>query len=401
MLTALQQSGTRHVYADSADVEEILALGGPGGTIPSELDGNTANQPLVRKVIERYLDQGEPESWERELSAHREKLLPAELLVDVYTIVCGRIGNDMARVFGGDHPWETSIQIHMSLCRRPEAAIRVGHLLRKSVPGAFIKVPFTPDAPDCFLVARDLERAGIPVNFTSTFSARQAVCAALLADVSRTNIFMGRLNAGLGADLLGDHVDLEAQRAIRGLRESGRSKTELIVASMRGWRTFVRTAGCDVYTAPVPAIRDFLSQKEVDPEQIENRLSTSYEGGLGVTGKPLERLGAEGVERLFRVESDLITFLEEYRESPEFEQADGQMLERRFREAGFGDLFHVPDAKETEEMKRGKLPDMAGRMIGRIPIDTHYSLLANADFERYQEEMDGLILERLGRKQTG
>ncbi len=46
------------------------------------------------------------------------------------------------------------------------------------VPSALVKVPFAPHAPAMLLVARDLERDGIPVNLTSTFSARQAVAAA-------------------------------------------------------------------------------------------------------------------------------------------------------------------------------------------------------------------------------
>ena len=119
------------------------------------------------------------------------------------------------------------------------------------VPSGVVKVPFTPHAPHCFLIARDLEREGIPVNFTSTFSARQAVAAGLLSNVTLTNIFMGRLNQGMKAALLGEHVDLAAQRALLRLRREAGIKTLLIVASVRDWQTFTRVAGCDVFTAPL------------------------------------------------------------------------------------------------------------------------------------------------------
>src|SRR6266508_1379189 len=65
---------------------------------------------------------------------------------------------------------------------------------------------------------------------------------------------MGRLNQGLHADLLGEHVVLEAQRAIERLRRSAGVATRLIVASMREWQTFVRVAECDACTAPAAVL---------------------------------------------------------------------------------------------------------------------------------------------------
>jgi transaldolase len=397
LFSALERAGTRHVYGDTADVEELAGLVGlDDGTIRREVDGNTANQPLVRRVVERYLDAGEPRAWARELEAHQPKATRQELLPLLYAIVCGRVGNDMARDFASGRDWEVSLQLHMGLCARPEEARWVGRTLRRMVPSAIVKVPFTPDAPHCFLVARDLERAGVPVNFTSTFSARQAVAAALLADVTRTNIFMGRLNQGLEAALLGEHVDLEAQRALLGHRREDGVKTQLIIASMREWQTFVRVAGCDVFTAPCGVLRDFLEQREIDPDEIESRLETSYADQLGVSDAVAKRLGDRRIERLYRVEPELVEFLRELRRSKDYATLDGETLHRRFDQAGFGDLFHFPTADEQRELARGKLPDLDGALVERAALDTHYSLLANADFRRYQEEIDAEIEKRLG-----
>lgn len=57
LLATLKRAGTRHVYADSADVDEIEgAVTVDDGALAAEVDGNTVNQPLVGKVLDRYLD---------------------------------------------------------------------------------------------------------------------------------------------------------------------------------------------------------------------------------------------------------------------------------------------------------------------------------------------------------
>ncbi len=397
LLAAVCRAGTAHIYADTADVAELGALISTGErAIFREVDGNTANQPLVRKVIARYLEGDGPAAWAHQLRALRPGATPRELNTLLYAIVCGRIGNDVARAFGAGRAWEVSLQLHMQLAGDAEAAKRVGRYLRRMVPSGVVKVPFTPHAPHCFLVARDLEREGIPVNFTSTFSARQAVAAGLLANVTLTNIFMGRLNQGLQAELLGEHVDLAAQRALTQLRGERRIKTLLIVASVREWQTFVRVAGCDVFTAPCEAIRGLLAQNDIAAAEIKSQLATSYEERLGISADVLRALGRDRIARLYTVEPELIQFMTELRASQEYHNLrDGDQLFRRFDEAGFGDLFYFPTAAEWQELRKNKLPDLGAPLTQRLPIDTLFSLLADADFEKFQEEMDRMIEQRL------
>lgn len=399
LLAALRDAGTAHIYADTADRDELAALLAAGpGAILREIDGNTANQPLVRKVVERYLDAGDPAAWAQELRRRHSDLSGPGLVRLLYGVILGRIGNDFAGAFAAGRQWEVSLQLHMALAHDAEAARRTGRAIRRMVPTALVKVPLAPYAPHCFLVARDLEREGIPVNFTSTFSARQVVAAALLADATRTNVFMGRLNQGLEAALLGEHVDLEAQRALLRLRRGAGVKTRLIVASVREWRTFVSVAGCDVFTAPCAVIRDFLGQREVGPEAIESRLETSYEDRLGVSERVRQRLGPERIARLYRVEPELVEFLVELRASAEWAtMRDGDRLFRRFDEAGFGDLFYAPTEAEWNEIRRSKLPDLAAPLTVRLPLDTLFSLLADGDFENEQAGIDREITQRLNR----
>lgn len=397
LLAALRRAGTRHVYADSADVGEIGALVRAGDALREEIDGSTANQPLVRKVFERYLAGADVGAWVAALREARPGITADGLLAHVYALLAAATAKDVIAAFAAGRPWGASVQVHMNLEADPAAAVRLGHMIRAMVPTAVVKVPFTPHAPACFLVARDLERAGIPVNFTSTFSARQTVAAALLADVSLTNIFMGRINQGLDATLLGEHVDLAAQRHLRRLRRDGLAKTLLIVASVREWQTFVLTAGCDVFTAPCSAIAGFLGQAEFAPEQIVDTVERSYLETMTVGAAAEAALGRGRIARLYDVEPEFVAFLTQYRSSAEYAaMTDGEALARRFEAEGFGDFFHAPDAAGWQELRQSKLPVFGAPSTERLALDTLYTLLADADFEKYQEEMDALLRPYLG-----
>ncbi len=104
---------------------------------------------------------------------------------------------------------------------------------------------------------------------------------------------MGRLDQGFEATRLGAHVDLEAQRALLALRGSAGVKTQLIVASLRDWRTVPRVAGCDVFTEPCGVLEDFLRRTEVPPEALTSRLETSYEDRLDVRPDVVRKVGID------------------------------------------------------------------------------------------------------------
>lgn len=400
LLAALRAAGTSHIYADTASVEELRDLVAVDDRqVIGEIDGNTANQPLVEKVLDAYLEEAPVGEWVKALREHRPDIGDAQLLPILYAVVCGRVGNDIVKRFASHRAWQVSLQIHMDLVGDPAEALAVGRHLRRMVAPAFVKVPFAPHAPEMLLVARELERRYIPVNLTSTFSARQVAVAALLCDAARTNVFMGRLDQGLGAELLGAHVDLCAQRLLHELRDDPGAKTQLIVASVRDWRVFPRTAGCDVYTAPCDVLRAFLEQREVEPEALESQHETSYEDRLGISPEAEAKLGRERIARLFGVEPEFVEFLREYRATDEYQALEpvggGETLARRFEEAGFGDFFHFPDASGWEQIRAGKVPDLDAPITGEVALDTLYSLMADADFAKHQHAMDAVFEESL------
>ena len=115
---ALKQAGTSHIYADTANTQELqdlVATGKGKEAIWEEVDGNTANQPLVKKVIDTYLDEGDLPAWVEELRSYRKGLPLQDLFPLLYAIVCGRIGNDFSRFFASGRTWEVSLQLHMKL----------------------------------------------------------------------------------------------------------------------------------------------------------------------------------------------------------------------------------------------------------------------------------------------
>jgi transaldolase len=362
------------------------------------VDGNTVNQPLVRRVLDRYLADAALAEHGRRLRTEPRARSDETVARHLYTAVCARIGNDVVGAFGAGRAWEPSLQLHMAACRDHAAAVALGHVLRELVPTCLVKVPFLPQDPGCFLIARDLERDGIPVNFTSTFSARQAVAAAVLTDATRTNVFMGRLNQGLGSDLVGEHVVLEAQRALRQLRREAGIKTRLIVASMRRWESFQRLAGCDVFTAPPAVLREFLDHAEVAHDELTSRLDTSYEAQLEFSTEALAALGSERIARLWRVEGAFVAFLRDYRSSHEYRDLrDGEVLARRFDDAGFGDVFYAPPPPEWRAIRQSKLPDLGSALTSRVALDTLYSLLADGDFANEQDAIDAALTRQAAR----
>ncbi len=396
---ALKDCGTAHIYTDTADQEEMHDLlvereDAENIYLYGEVDGNTTNQPLVVKVLDRFLKGDETDNiitWIRELQKMKPNLSIDEAVVLIYSIINGRLGLEVLDNYEAGRIWEISLELHTSLAPDPITSRQVAWCLNQAVPNAFVKVAFTPDYPHALLIARDLEKEGVAVNFTATFSARQVVAAALLANPHRTNIFLGRLNQGLESDLLGEQVLLETQRQVTRLREKHAVQTLNMLASARTWQTIVLTAGSDVYTVPYPVLKEFLKQDEVGPGELKSRVDADYSDRLGVSDGVRDRLGVEKIEQLYRVEPEFIEFLVELRSSDEFATIDGDGLFRRFDKAGFGDFFYAPSGPEWQELRKGKLPDLSSPLTARLPLDTLYSLLAIGDFTNFQDRMDSSI----------
>jgi hypothetical protein len=80
LLAALRKAGTSHVYGDTADADDLQpVLSMPGSVLVAEVDGNTVNQPLVRRVLDRYLAGNRLRQCAVDLSTGRQALSPSDL----------------------------------------------------------------------------------------------------------------------------------------------------------------------------------------------------------------------------------------------------------------------------------------------------------------------------------
>jgi transaldolase len=396
---AIKVCGTAHIYTDTADQKEmhdLLVHGEDADNIYlyEEVDGNTTNQPLIIKVLDQFIGGGEADNvvgWIKVLQNQKPDLTIQEATVLIYSIINGRLGLDVLDNYSAGRMWQISLELHTALAPDPVGSKRIGRCLSQAVPNSFVKVAFTPDHPHSLLIARDLENQGIAVNFTATFSARQVIAAAILANPHRTNVFLGRLGQGLESELLGEQVVLETQRHLQRLRKQLNLRTLNMLASVRRWQTLVLTAGCDVYTVPYPVLKAFFLQTDVEPGQIQNCLEADYSDRLAISDNVLEKVGLEKIRRLYKVEPEFIEFLTELREAADFPRLDGKGLFKRFDDAGFGDFFYSPSPSEWRELRKGKLPDLDSPLTQALPLDTLYSLLAVGDFMNFQDRMDEVI----------
>ena len=159
----------------------------------------------------------------------------------------------------------------------------------------------------------------------------------------------------------------------------------------------VYAAGCDVFTVPYGALKDFLNQTEVSADEIRSRVNDDYSDNLGTSQNVLDKIGKSRLESLYTVEPEFIEFLQEVRNGSDFDELDGDGLYQKFADAGYDDMFYSPTEDDWHELKKNKLPDLDAALTAKLALDTLYSLLAFADFTKFQDEMDERIANRIRR----
>jgi len=109
----------------------------------------------------------------------------------------------------------------------------------------------------------------------------------LLAKPAFVNVFLGRLNAFVADNSLGDgknigeKVTLATQRALLKLREAKRTHSLLIAASMREGAQVPVLGGVDVYTMPPKVAAQYESSPIDEPSrQIKHDPTVSFAEGI-------------------------------------------------------------------------------------------------------------------------
>lgn len=293
-----------------------------------------------------------------------------------------------------------SVEEHTDLAHDVDGAVAYARRYYAICPERFyVKIPFTGEGLIATRRARD---AGVPVNHTLGFSARQNCLISHCARPNFVNVFLGRLNSFVADNDLGDGVHvgekatLASQRTVRRMRDELGVDVRQIAASMRSGRQVIDLAGVDVLTMPPKVARDFL-QMSPDPADLTDRTGEDYEISLAEGVNPQ----AIRIDTLWDVKDRCLKAINELSERDPADCAPGD-LATHLTKAGCGDLlFAWNDEQRSISRNEGKIPKiehwregLGGRHIG---LDTLMNLAGLNSFISDQAEMDEKVRGLLAR----
>ena len=246
---SVAETGTS-LWLDTGDVDAAKELW------VQEFVALTTNNTLLNKEVQKGIYD--------ELVPGTAKLLrdkgvsDADVVQEVAFVLNAVHGLKLVRTFDAD----VSVELHTAISHDAEASYQYGKRFHAICPDRFIvKVPLTPAG---LLAARRLSDDGVRLNFTLGFSARQNWLIGALARPTWVNVFMGRINAFLSDNELGDgknageKATLASQRGLRRLAQQGGPTVRQIGASMRNGDQVHDLLGLDVFTMPTGAAKGFV-----------------------------------------------------------------------------------------------------------------------------------------------
>jgi transaldolase len=380
-LAKLKSVGTQ-LWLDTGLLEEASKLW------RRELSALTTNNTLANQVVQQGIMDDVIRDAGRRIRDVERDITDEDLVMDVAFIVNCHIALRLVKAFDV----LVSVELHPAIGYDIEKTFRYAQRYYAVNPDRFIvKIPMTPEG---FCAVARARADGIPINYTLGFSARQNYLAALMSKPNYCNVFLGRLNAVVADNKLGDgkfvgeKVTLASQAAVKQLRESDDTiPTHQIAASMRNAEQMVALAGVDVFTVPPKAVEEFYSGG-YRPEDITLRTGENYNVQLAPDAD------RSAVEVLWTVDDNFKKF------AAALASRGGTKLtgdDLRAADRDFGTkLFSGFNPQEQAEIRqKGKIPD-AGRWKGRASLDDLMTESALQSFIVDQGALDGRI-----RKLTG
>lgn len=328
------------LWLDTGDKEAIDKLW------TREFKALTTNNSLLNKEIQKGIyDALIPEAAEA-IRAAEPGITQSQLVLEIAFVLNAVHGLDLVRSFDAD----VSVELHTDLCRDAEASYCYGKRFHAIEPDRFIvKVPLTPEG---IFAARRLVLDGIRVNFTLGFSARQNVLIASLVRPAWVNVFMGRLNAFVKDNALGDgqgvgeKATLASQRALRALKKRDPAiATRQIGASIRNGQQCRDLLGLDVFTIPTGAAKEFIDLNPT-PEDIRDRTADD----------PQVMVQDQRANVFWDVPDAFLNAVTSL-QSDQLDKMSGDDLRSFLREHGAGDLFPALSREEEARVAaEGKIP---------------------------------------------
>ena len=313
------------------------------------------------------------------------KDLPEEKWVQEIAFILNTLhGLRLATRFGG----LVSVELHTDTAHDIKAIVDYGMRFHDICPDKFIvKVPYTPAG---FIGARKLRDAGVKINFTLEFSARQNVLVTMLARPDYLNVFLSRIGVYLVENKLGDGLGagemavISTQEWVKKLSAENPWATKLIVASLLDHKQLELLAGADVYTIPTKVAAEGIAKLS---GEFSSKMNAKYPINL------FESASDAAIEKFWEVNENVLALGKDL--ASKFPETGEEFIERAHR-AGCGDMFPVLTRHEESDIaKDGRIPvhsrweEKIRR--GEIAPDTLLTLAGLAVFTASQNELDSRI----------
>jgi len=376
--TRLAETGTE-LWLDSGDIDAIAKLW------RKPFSALTTNNTLLNKEVQKGIYD--------ELVGEAGQLLSA--LDDAQTVI------EVAFILNAHHALRlverfgcyVSVELHTDLAHDVERSVFYGKRYYAICPDKFIiKVPFTASG---LIATRKLREAGIPVNHTLGFSARQNHVLVGSSRPNYCNVFLGRLNSYVKDNELGDgenvgeKATLASQRGVRQQTFAWKAdRIKQIAASMRSGDQVAALAGVDVHTMPTKVGEDAL-----------DRLAGDWSDQTAED--PPVAISAAGDEArltvLWDIDEPSRALAQNLAERP---PAEAEELVERAHQLGAGELFpHWSDGDLATIAEDGKIPvhrTWAERIQrGELAIDTLMNAAGLVSFTADQKQLDDRVREHL------
>lgn len=370
---ALRKTGTE-LWLDTGDMAEAEA----GWT--SEINALTTNNTLLNNEIQK----GIYDVFISEAKAIVRDLPPEERVKEIAFILNARHGLRLAQKFRG----YVSVELHTDTAHDIKAIFKYGKRFHEICPEQFIvKVPFTAEG---LIGARMLKDAGVKINFTLGFSARQNVLITRVARPDYVNVFLGRIGAYIADNKLGDGSGagemalIASQNWVTGVSAENPWQTKQIAASLRNPEQIELLAGADVFTMPpkiAAAARKQLSGK------FESCMHENYDVSLFPEAKKAH------IEKFWKVDSKVQKFSARLAEKVPSSAAE---IVHIAHDEGCEDMFPYLTKEEKGYIaKDGKIPVHSRweKKIAeeKIAPDTLLTLAGLASFTADQNALDERI----------
>jgi transaldolase len=370
---SLVNAGTE-LWLDTGDMSEAEA------NWTAEMSALTTNNTLLNNEIQK----GIYDVFISEAKAVVRDLPTEERVKEIAFILNARHGLRLASRFGG----YVSVELHTDTAHDIKAIQYYGKRFHEICPDQFIvKVPYTAEG---LIGARLLKDAGVRINFTLEFSARENVLVTRLARPDYLNVFLGRIGAYMIENKLGDGTGagemavIASQNWVTGLSAENPWQTKLIAASLRNYGQLELLAGTDVFTMP-PKVAA-AGRKELSGK-FSSRMHENYDVSI------FESANGSAIEKFWEVDSKVLKFSERVANKV---PVSGAELIHIAHEEGCEDMFPVLSKEEKSLIASdGKIPVHSRweKKIaeGKIAPDTLLTLAGLASFTADQKMLDDRI----------